>query len=249
MNLTIDIGNTRIKAGVFNGTVLKAHCIISSHSVKGLRNFVKKYPGIKHAIISSTIDYPKGLKSVFGKKIKVIEVSAKTLLPFKNTYKTPETLGKDRLASVAGAQQMLPGKNTLVINAGTCVTYDFIDSKGTYYGGSISPGLDMRFKALHTFTGRLPLLKANKKFKNLIGKTTRESMLAGVQTGMAEEVQGIITAYKKRYTNLQVVLTGGSLDFLKNTLKEKIITEPFLTLKGLNVILSLNLKGKKPKHS
>lgn len=249
MNLTIDIGNTRIKAGIFNGTALKAHCIIPSHSVKALQAFIKTYPGTKSAIISSTIDYPKGLKASIGKKIKIIEVSAKILLPFKNTYKTPETLGKDRIATVAGAQQMLPRKNLLVINAGTCITYDLIDSKGIYLGGSISPGLDMRFKALHTFTGRLPLIKADNKFTNLTGKTTKESMLAGVQMGMTEEVQGIINAYKKRYSNLDTVLTGGSLEWLEKTLKGKIIIEPFLTLKGLNVLLSLNLKGEKPKHS
>jgi len=246
MNLTIDIGNSRIKAAVFNNERLVANCTVQS--AKELYAFIKKYSGIKTAIVSSTTDYPAGFTSLFGKKIKLTELSEKTPLPFSNAYKTPKTLGKDRIAAIAGAWHILPKKNILVVNAGTCITYDFIHKNGVYHGGAISPGLDIRFKALHTFTGRLPLIGADTTFTQLTGKTTEESILTGVQQGMTEEIQGFIRAYSKKYSGLQVIITGGSHSWLKTRLSGKIISEPFLTLKGLNVLLPFNITGKTSKH-
>jgi|SRR6185312_1434947 len=247
MNLTIDIGNTRIKAAVFNGSRLISSCAVTT--LKQLSGFIKKYPAINTAIVSSTTNYPAGFKALFGKKIKLIELSEKTPLPFSNEYKTPKTLGKDRIAAVTGAWHICPNNNIIVVNAGTCITYDFIDKKGVYHGGAISPGLAMRFKALHTFTGRLPLIKRNTTFAQLTGKTTEESILTGVQQGMAEEIQGFIQAYSKKYSGLQVIITGGSHQWLVTRLSGKIISEPFLTLKGLNVLLPFHLKGEKQKHN
>jgi type III pantothenate kinase len=241
MNLVIDIGNTRIKAGVFKTNRLIDNVIIEKESLKNLQSFCKKHVGIKNAIVSSTTDYPAGLLVFLKKNFRVIELSDKTPLPFKNGYKTPKTLGKDRLAVVAGAWSIFPKKTSLVINAGTCITYDLIDNKGVYQGGAISPGIDMRFKALNTFTGRLPLIKPN-PFKELVGKTTEESILTGVQQGMVNEIEGFINEYKKAYKGLQILLTGGSLPWLKTRLKSKIISEPLLALTGLNVILTLCLK-------
>jgi type III pantothenate kinase len=247
MNLTIDIGNTRIKAGVFNGTKLIANCTVAPASLKELEAFIKKHAA-KAAIVSSTTEYPKGLKTFLKGRFKLVELSEKTRLPFKNNYKTPKTLGKDRLAAVAGALHLLPKKDVLVIDAGTCVTYDFMDKKGVYHGGGISPGLNMRFYALYTFTGRLPLIQPDNTFTELTGKTTEESILTGVQQGMIEEIDGFINAYKKRHPTLQVILSGGSSQWLKQRLKNKIISEPFLTLQGLNVLLAFHFKGTQPKH-
>lgn len=244
MNLTIDIGNTRIKAGVFNNAQLVDSCIVPTGSIRKLQAFIKTHPGITNAILSSTTDYPEILKSFLKKNFLFVELSPKTPVPFKNAYETPETIGRDRLASVAGAQYLLPKKNVLVINAGTCITYDFIDKKGTYHGGSISPGLQMRFKALHTFTGRLPLIEADETFNKITGKTTRESILSGVQQGMINEIKGFIDRYKKNYPSLSIILTGGTALWLKRALKEKINTETCLTLKGLNVILTFYLARK-----
>jgi len=249
MNLTIDIGNTRIKAGIYSGARLINVFNVEKASVAQLKAFINKYPFIDNATVCTSIDYPKSLKAFLQKNFKLVELSEKTKLPFKNNYKTPETLGKDRLAAVAGAEHLLPKKDVLVINAGTCITYDFIDRKGVYQGGAISPGLNIRFKALNTFTGRLPLIKANINYEGLAGKTTEESILSGVQQGIVEEIDGFINTYKNKYSSLQVILTGGSSAWLKKRLKNKIISEPFLTLTGLNVLLAFNLKGNKPKHS
>lgn len=244
MNLVIDIGNTRTKAGIFKGPKLIETYIIQHDILKALRSFAGDHSGIKNAILSTTVDYSPALRSFLKKNFAFTELSEKTPLPFRNAYKTPATLGKDRLASVAGAWKMFHGKPVLVINAGTCITYDTIDSKGTYYGGAISPGLEMRFKALHTFTDRLPLVDIDPGFNELTGTNTRESILSGVQKGMTEEIQGFINAYKKQYKNLHVMLTGGSMNWLKMRLAGKIISEPFLTLKGLNVILTFKEAGK-----
>jgi len=244
MNLTVDIGNSRIKAGIFKGNKLVANCVIESDPLKKLKNFTKGYTAIKNAIICSTVDYPKEINTFLKSNYTLIELSEKTSITFKNAYKTPATLGKDRIASVAGAKYLLPGETILVINAGTCITYDLIDSKGTYQGGNISPGLDMRFKALHTFTSRLPLIEANETFNNLTGRTTKESILSGVQQGMTEEIKGFINTYKEHHKSLKVMLTGGSSAWLKKRLKSKIITEPLLTLTGLNVILEFCLTRK-----
>ncbi len=239
MNLVIDIGNSRVKAGVFAGNRLVSSIAYESFNIKAFQLFVKKYTAIKNAIVCTVTDYPTGLMTFLKRNFKLIELSDKAPLPFRNNYKTPKTLGKDRLAVVAGAQHLLPGKNALVINAGTCITYDFIDGKGVYQGGSISPGLEMRFKALHTFTGRLPLIEADSTFKEFVGKTTKESILSGVQQGVVKEIEGITEAYKKRFKGLQVILSGGWHNWLKNQLGNKIISEPYLTLTGLNVILML----------
>ena len=238
MNLVIDIGNSRIKAGVFAHGKLLQSIAFESFSLKSLQTFLKKYPAIKNAILCMVTDYPTGLITFLKKNFHLIELSEKTPLPFRNNYKTPKTLGKDRLAAVAGAQYLFPKKNLLVINAGTCITYDFIDSKGVYQGGSISPGPELRFKALHTFTGRLPLIETNPKFIELVGRTTEQSILSGVQQGIQREIEGIIQAYKNKYTGLHLVLSGGWHNWLKKELKGKIISEAFLTLTGLNVILT-----------
>ena len=160
-------------------------------------------------------------------------------------YLTPATLGKDRLAAAVGANSLYPGKNVLSISAGTCITYDFVDTSNTYKGGAISPGLDMRFKALHTFTGRLPLIEPDTKFKKLLGKTTEESMRIGAQLGMLKEVEGAINEYKQAFKDLQIIVSGGSAEWLKKNLQVKINTQPFLALKGLNVILAAYPEKKK----
>ena len=240
MNLVIDIGNSRVKAGVFTNNKLVKAIAFESFSIKALQTFIKKLP-VKNAIVSTVTEYPEGLMAFLKQNFTSVELTVKTSLPFINGYSTPKTLGKDRLAAVAGAQHKLPNKNVLVVNAGTCITYDFIDNKGVYHGGSISPGLEMRFSALHTFTGRLPLIEPDTSFKNLVGKTTKESIVTGVQQGMMSEMEGIIQAYKNRFNNLQVIVTGGWHKWLENGLKGKIISEPYLTLTGLNVILALGL--------
>ena len=164
-----------------------------------------------------------------------------TKIPLQNTYKTPESLGRDRIALAVGANQLFPTNNTLVIDAGTCITYDFIDEKNNYLGGAISPGLQIRLNALHTFTEKLPLVTI-KNGSELIGKTTEMSILSGVINGATAEVDGIIDRYKEQFGNLKTVLTGGDANYFVKTLKNNIFANSKVLLNGLNTILNYNAK-------
>jgi type III pantothenate kinase len=176
---------------------------------------------------------------VFRQLPDFIELDHLTPVPLTIDYKTPETLGRDRIALVAGAAAMYPGKNVLAIDAGSCITYDLVTSAGHYLGGAISPGIDMRLKALNTFTGKLPLVQ-QQDFYRLIGNTTTTSILSGVINGTVEEVKGIIGHYRSEFENLKVILTGGGQEFLLNKIKSDIFAVPDLLLMGLNKILDHN---------
>ena len=238
MNLTVDIGNTRVKAGVFKGRKLVKANTYDSFTLSILKDIFKDHSGIENSILCSVKKYPTELKKYLSDNSRFAELTSKTTVPVKIAYKTPQTLGMDRLAAVCGAYAIYKGSPVLVVNAGTCITYDFLTAKNVYAGGSISPGLEMRFMALNTFTGALPLITADLKFKKLSGQTTEESIRVGVQLGMLKEVEGIINEYKAKHPNLKIILTGGSMDWLLKSLKIKIKAEPFLVLTGLNVILS-----------
>jgi type III pantothenate kinase len=162
-------------------------------------------------------------------------------LPIKILYATPQTLGVDRIAGSCGALQLFPGKNTLVIDAGTCITYDFTDSSKQYYGGGISPGLKMRFQAVHTFTARLPLVSPVEN-PELIGNSTETSIQSGIVNGTVAEIDGIIDRYRQKYPDLQVILCGGDGPFFENKLKASIFASPDLVLIGLNSVLIHNVR-------
>jgi type III pantothenate kinase len=252
MNLVLDIGNTSVKAALFEGNDLTT--LFSSATE--VKNAVVK-SRIKKCIISKTgSDHP--LEDFLNNQIfKTRYFSSTTKLPFSNSYGTPDTVGTDRLALVAGASALFPSSNLLCIDTGTCITYNFINSKNEFLGGSIAPGIEMRFKALHHFTARLPLVKwkmdevvaihneqhntiDKKKSIALIGSSTETSILSGVLNGMAAETDGIINQYKKRYKHLTVVITGGSLPFFASALENVIFARPNLVLHGLNTILEYN---------
>ena len=160
-------------------------------------------------------------------------------IPGVNLYETPETLGYDRMAAVVGANEQFPHRDILVIDAGTCITYEFIDSKGQYHGGNISPGMQMRFKALHQFTGRLPLVDTNGR-KLPMGRDTETAIRAGVMKGMEYEISGYIESMKHKYPELLVFLTGGDDFSFDSSVKSIIFADRFLVLKGLNRILNYN---------
>lgn len=239
MNLTIDIGNSRVKTGLFVKDKLVNNNTYSSFSLNKLESIFTENPDINGSILCSVKKYPAAFKKFLSSHSRFIELNPQTQVPIKVAYKTPLTLGMDRLAGICGAHSICKKGNILVVNAGTCVTFDFMDSKSTYWGGSISPGIDMRYKALHTFTDKLPLIVADMKFKKLIGADTSESIKSGVQMGIIHEVDGIIQEYQLKYKDLTIILTGGSMPLLLKSLKSKIKAEPFLVLTGLNVILSL----------
>lgn len=231
----IDQGNTRIKAGVFKGHRLLRRLVVDSKDVRKILSLTDQYPP-EAVIISSVASTPKALLSGLRKKSRVILFGPDTPLPIRNNYKTPLTLGSDRLAAAVGAAAIFPRKNTLVIDAGTCIKYDFIDRTGTYLGGSIAPGISMRLNVLHEDTDRLPLVKPA-RVRSLTGNDTRSSILTGTVLAAALEAEGFVERYRKRYGKLQVVLTGGDADRLSGHLNLSIFAAPDLVLTGLHQIL------------
>jgi type III pantothenate kinase len=233
MNLVIDCGNTRIKVGLFKDRELVRQN--SLQTLEELKEFMK-HIDFNHVLVSSVNYDPNEILSWSSTNGKKIVLKSSVPLPVRIEYGTPHTLGVDRIAAVCGAQELFPEKNCLVIDAGTCITYEMLDAKGVYHGGAISPGIAMRFEAMHTFTARLPLVKPNEHI-DLIGNTTEACMQSGVMNGVLEEVKGFITKYKMLYPDLVVIICGGDFPFFENNLKPAIFVAPELVLIGLNRIL------------
>jgi type III pantothenate kinase len=240
MNLAIDVGNTRVKIAVFEKDKLVELFVFNKTKILSeIKDILKKHEistGIMSNVASISDSKLKKIKNL----VQIHIISSLTEVPFKNLYKTPETLGVDRIALVAGAVSQFSGHNVLVIDAGTCITFDFVNSEGKYIGGAISPGLKMRFNSLNHFTANLPLLEKDDLI-DFIGKNTKESMNSGVINGVIQEIDGVINQYKKKFLDLTVVLTGGDTNFLAKQLKSSIFANQNLLLHGLNKILILNI--------
>ncbi|HEY5692379.1 MAG TPA: type III pantothenate kinase [Cyclobacteriaceae bacterium] len=237
MNLAIDHGNTRIKVGVFNQTALQEQFIFEDISTFGKWVDQKL---ISNLIVSSVSKSPDSLLKLVEVKEKKIELTQSLPLPIEVRYSSRDTLGVDRIAAACGAIEIAPGRNSLVIDMGTCINYEFVDANAVYYGGAISPGVKMRFEAMHTLTARLPLVKV-KEHVELIGRTTEECLQSGVINGVLAEIEGLINNYKVKYPNLSVILCGGDAFLFENRLKQPIFVAPNLVLKGLNRILLHNV--------
>jgi type III pantothenate kinase len=239
MNLAIDIGNTNIKAALFDSDKL-VQLAIGEEQVLGLLGHKPAY-----CIISKTGRNDTLQDAIAAIGVSAIYFSPLMELPITNKYATPGTLGPDRLALTVAASALFPQQPVLAIDSGTCITYNFVSAEGAFLGGSITPGVDMRFRAMHEFTAALPLLVAEKDMKHdLIGIDTQSSMQSGALNGVLAEVDGIINLYKARYANLQIVVTGGSLTFFERGLENSIFAQPHLVLQGLNRILLFNTKAK-----
>jgi len=238
MNLCIDIGNTRIKIGVFDKGQMIHHDVFYTMPEDQVSELIQKFK-IERAISSSTRKHITAFEKRVKSKIDLLRLSHKTDIPIVNKYHTPETLGKDRLAVVIGCTKVYPNKNCLVIDAGTCITYDVIDAKGNYYGGNISPGLRMRAEAMDTMTSTLPLVEP-KYNSDYIGKTTETAMQNGVVYGTLLEMQSFIAMIKEDYGEINVIITGGDAPFFEDLLKSKIFVHSFLVLEGLDVIINYN---------
>ncbi len=240
MNLCIDIGNSRVKTGVFKlNTLISTYSFSKNLLFEELKKLKNNYP-IKEAIIASVALIDSNILDKVHKLFNLTILEQSLKFPFKIEYNTPKTLGVDRLALIAAAQVMYPNKNVLVIDAGTCITYDFISNKQVYYGGAIALGLKMRYKALHQQTYKLPALLPEFP-KNIIGNTTEQSIHSGVYFGIVYEINGVISQYMSNYQKLTVVLTGGDANFLAEKLKSGIFANPNFLLIGLNNILNFNL--------
>lgn len=239
LNLIIDIGNTAAKVALFDGGEMVEVLTESNQSLDCLEALCAKYP-VEQGIVATVIDLSERvLAALVALPFPLLWLDSKTPLPVTNLYETPETLGYDRMAAVVGANEQYPRRDILVIDAGTCITYEFIDSKGQYHGGNISPGMQMRFKALNQFTGRLPLIDSNGR-KLPMGRDTETAIRAGVLKGMEYEISGYIESMKHKYPELLVFLTGGDDFSFDTNLKSIIFADRFLVLKGLNRILNYN---------
>jgi len=242
MNLIIDKGNSFTKIFVFDKDNLIHNQQLKNLSPTHVKKIISIFPELNNCIISSVSEIkPEIIQQLKESFPKLIVLDETTSLPIQNDYQTPETLGKDRIAAVVGAYNIFPHTNVLVIDAGTAITFDFINSSGTYKGGNISPGMAMRYKALHKFTARLPWLEA-KEQNVLIGKNTHEAIIAGVQNGIIFEIDTYINRLLEQYNDLKVILTGGDTFFFAHKLKNTIFAKPFLVAIGLNRILIDNVK-------
>ncbi len=235
MNLIVDFGNTRIKAALFSTSLVELKVFQSVSELLSDTNFIAK---AGDCIVASVTNTHEEFVAELEKKIPVLLFSSSTPLPITNAYKSQQTLGSDRIAASVGGFTLFPNKNVLTIDAGTCIKYNFVDATNVYHGGAISPGLQMRFKALHQFTGRLPLISLDDNFDKLIGENTQESILSGVINGSIFEIDQTINAYRKKYPDLTILITGGDAPFLAKRLKNPIFAHPNLVLSGLNTLLT-----------
>ena len=234
MLLAIDVGNSYIKCAVFEqNTLLKKFVFKQEQAQINFELIFKEYSKISKGVVSSVTNLNETSFSFMKKNIDLLEISQETNLPFSNNYKTKETLGVDRLVLTAGAVLKFKNQNRLIIDAGTCITYDYVNSKNEYQGGAISPGISLRYKSLNNYTAKLPLLE-NVDINYLIGKSTSESIHSGVINGVINEINGFIEQYKELDKDLTIILTGGDAVFLAKSIKNTIFADSNFLLESLN---------------
>lgn len=241
MVLVIDVGNTSIKIAIMeHAAILKTYrCQIDSFTTTITDNIQVDYPYIKEAALCVVGSFNQELQDFINNQYNVFIVNNSIALPFNNKYQST-TLGNDRIALIAGALSLIDQpSNCLVIDAGTCITYDYIDNKRNYYGGAISPGLRLRYESLHNYTANLPLLNLISD-SPLIGNTTQSSIHSGVINGLRHEIKGIIKRYKKQNKDLHIFITGGDAAILSTQLKKRFFATPFLMLQGIYKLYTYN---------
>lgn len=241
MDLCIDQGNSSTKVGMFENDNLVEFLSFKDFTINIADELIEKY-NIENCIICSVTKREEALLAHLEAKSNVfIELSHHTLIPITNNYKTPETLGKDRLAAIIGASYLKPNSDVLVVDAGTAITYDFADADLNYWGGNISPGIDLRLRSLHEFTQKLPAVEP-KPTDQLLGNDTESAILSGVIQGIVFEMNGYMDTIKIKYPQLSIFLTGGSAFYFDTMLKNTIFVEKNLVLIGINRILQYNVQ-------
>jgi len=236
--LCFDFGNTRLKVALFQNAKLAEVIVIENDGIATIESVLNKFDSQK-TILSSVIDHNPEIETLLAGKTKFHKINHLSKLPFTTPVGKPETIGADRLALAAAAVYFFPKQHNLVIGMGSCITYNFINADHEFLGGGISPGMEMRMKALNQFTAKLPIVKPDGNVP-LVGYDTVTNILSGVVIGMANEIDGFINAYKERYGNFNVHLTGGDLVYLAPHLKNQIFADPELIFKGLYAISEVN---------
>jgi type III pantothenate kinase len=238
MQLCIDIGNTRCKLALFQDSYETYFGVTSNFDQQEIESLFQAN-NITSTILSTTRKIEDEWIRFLKSKARFLLLDENTKLPIVNKYETPQTLGKDRIAAAVAANYLFPDSHCIIIDAGTCITTDFIDKEGNYLGGNIIPGINMRLKAMHEFTSKLPLVKAEFN-KSLFGKNTKDAIQNGGVKGAIYEVGSFIREVSEKYINLKVLLTGGDAHFFVKHLKNEIFAFPNLVLLGLNEILRYN---------
>ena len=239
MNLVVDIGNSRIKFCLFENNTIVKQGVDTRLSLESLESFCAGFE-IKNVIISSVSEGAQMVQNYFtARSSHAIVLEHSTRLPISNLYHSPETLGLDRISAAVGAYELFPCRNVLVIDCGTAITFDIINEKAQFIGGNISPGLNTRFKALHNYTNKLPLLESKTSW-SVFGNETTSAIISGVQQGITFEINGYIDYVTSQYTNVSVVLTGGDADLFAKQLNHNITVDHYLVFKGLNRIVQYN---------
>ncbi|MBB1138394.1 type III pantothenate kinase [Myroides sp. WP-1] len=249
MIYTLDIGNTRTKLAMFeNNSLLKTEYLSTKNLQEELLFFLKKNDTKPKIVLASVVHLDPNLQNWLQTNTDLVQITSSTPLPLINKYKTPHTLGIDRLAVAAGATIQYPNTARLIIDAGTCITYDFVNAENEYLGGAISPGLQLRYKALNDYTAKLPYLQPE-DISYYIGQNTQESIQSGVINGIIAEIDNIINRYKKDYADLTIILTGGDTVFLAKRLKNIIFANPNFLSESLNHIYQYIIENDKKNHS
>ncbi len=236
MLLTIDVGNSRIKVAVFeHNKQLDFYTFEGKKALKKFKNIFEKHSNIQKIILSSVGKLENDVMDFIQNRFPTEIITHESKFPFTNLYATPETLGIDRMVLAAGASLMYPNRNRLIIDAGTCITYDFVNSKNQYLGGAISPGIKIRYKSLNDYTSKLPLLSLSEDF-DIIGNSTKSAIHSGVINGVLFEIEGFISQYSLKNQDLTIILTGGDAEFLAKRLKSTIFANSNFLLESLNLL-------------
>ncbi|HUB59072.1 MAG TPA: type III pantothenate kinase [Puia sp.] len=236
--LCFDFGNTRMKCGVFTDGQFREEVVLEDDRDETIRGLLQRFRPAR-SILSSVIRHNPGLEGLLRAGTQFHQLDHTSKVPITTPVGKPDTIGADRLALTAAAVTLFPGKNNLVIGLGSAITYNYVNKYREFIGGGISPGMEMRFRSLHTLTAKLPLVKADWNFP-LVGYDTRTNILSGVILGMAKEIDGIIGAYEEKYDNFNVLMSGGDAGYFVRHLKKKIFVDPYLIYKGLYAISELN---------
>ena len=236
--ICFDFGNSRLKAAVFSGDNIIEEVTLNDDSIESIQVLLDKHKPAK-TILSSVINHNIEIETVLSNQTKFHKLSAASKLNFTISVGKPETVGVDRLALLAGAAYFHPNKNNLIIGLGSCITYNFINEKAQFLGGSISPGMNMRFKSMHDYTAKLPLVAEDWNFP-LIGYDTKTNLQSGVIVGIISEIAGFIEIYGEKFGNFNVVLTGGNSTYFASQLKNKIFADINFLFKGLYALSELN---------
>jgi|TARA_B100000900_G_scaffold156043_2_gene132647 type III pantothenate kinase len=238
VNLVLDVGNSLLKIALFEKSELIQKFKFSENYKRNIEDIISNYK-VTHSIISNVGRIDDSIINILKESTNLLLVSNQLKIPFKNLYKSKNTLGQDRLALVSAAAFNFPNENVLIVDVGSCITYDFKNNNNEYLGGGISPGISMRFKSLNTFTSNLPLIDFDSIYQ-LIGNNTKNSITSGVVNGTISEINGIIQQYREEFKNIRIILTGGDSNFLLKRIKNTIFADRNFLLIGLNKLLEDN---------